>query len=190
MTTIVGLSGSLRRNSFNASLLRAAAELVPDGVELEIGSIIDVPLYNFDVESEHGIPFAVASLKDAIAASDGLLLCTPEYNNSVPGVLKNVIDWLSRPPEDIPRVFGGLPVAVIGASPGRFGTILSQNAWLPVLRTLGASAWSGGRLMVSGANKVFDENGRLADDDIRRRLTKFLADFASFAAKRRAISTQ
>jgi len=81
----------------------------------------------------------------AIAAADGLLLVTPEYNNSIPGVFKNAIDWLSRPPADISRVFGGKPVAIIGASPGGFGTILSQEAWLPVLRTLGTKPWFGGR---------------------------------------------
>lgn len=83
-------------------------------------------------------PEPVKALKEAIVAADGLLLATPEYNNSIPGVFKNAIDWLSRPPADIKRVFGGMPVALTGASPGGFGTILSQNAWLPVFRTLGA----------------------------------------------------
>ena len=84
-------------------------------------------------------------------ASDGVILATPEYNNGIPGVFKNGIDWLSRPPADIPKVFWGRPFAIIGASPGGFGTILSQDAWLSVLRTLGARFWSGGRLMVSRA---------------------------------------
>jgi NAD(P)H-dependent FMN reductase len=117
-TTLVGLSGSLRRESFNTLLLRAAQRLCPDGTTLDVQSIESVPLYNFDVEQADGIPAAVTELKDAIAAADGLLIATPEYNNSIPGVLKNAIDWLSRPADDIPRVFGQRPVAIIGASPG------------------------------------------------------------------------
>lgn len=182
MSTIIGISGSLRQGSFNSSLLKAAAELVPSGVNLRVETIDGIPLYNFDVESGQGIPEPVKQLKDAIAASDGLLICTPEYNNSIPGVLKNAIDWLSRPPEDIPRVFGGLPVAVVGASPGRWGTLLSQNAWLPVLRTLGALHWSGGRLLVPGADKAFGADGRLVDAGLRERLETFVHGFASFAA--------
>ena len=102
MTTILGLSGSLRRASYNTALLRAAREVAPDGVELEIGSIAGIPLYDGDVESEHGLPAAVAELKEKIVAADGLLLVTPEYNNSLPGVFKNAIDWLSRPAEGHP----------------------------------------------------------------------------------------
>lgn len=179
MTTIVGISGSLRRGSFNASLLRAVDELLPDDIELSIGSIADFPLYNADDEAEHGIPAPVAELKDAIAGADALLISTPEYNNSIPGVLKNAIDWLSRPPRDIPRVFGELPVAIMGASPGRFGTVLSQNAWLSVLRTLGTELWSG-RMLVSGAKNVFDEEGVITDADTRQRLETFINGFIEF----------
>src|SRR5690606_4720102 len=96
------------------------------------------------------------ALKEAVAQADGLLMVTPEYNNSLPGVFKNAIDWMTRPAADIARVFGGKPVAVIGASPGGFGTQLGQNAWLPVLRTLGTAPWFEGRLMVSRAGQVFD----------------------------------
>ena len=137
MTTILGISGSLRAGSLNSSLLRAAAEEMPPNVALEIGSIQGIPLYNGDVEATEGLPDAVVALKERIAAADGLLLVTPEYNNSLPGVFKNAIDWLSRPDTDIARVFGGRPVGVIGASPGGFGTLLSQTAWLPVLKTAG-----------------------------------------------------
>src|SRR4029077_8313313 len=151
MTKIVGISGSLRQGSFNSALLRAAKELMPDGAELAIETIQGIPLYNGDDETASGIPPVVARLKDVIAGADGLLLATPEYNNSIPGVFKNAIDWLSRPAADIGRVFGGRPVAVIGASPGGLGTILSQAAWLPVLRTLGTEPWFGGRLLVSHA---------------------------------------
>ncbi len=185
MTIIIGISGSLRRGSFNTALLDAAATMVPDGTELRIRSIADIPLYNFDIEATDGVPDSVAQLKNDIAASDGLFICTPEYNNSIPGVVKNAIDWLSRPPADIPRVFGGLPVAIAGASPGRFGTILAQNAWLGVLRTLRAQHWSGGRLMIPAAGKVFDEDGALIDDGIRERLKEFMHGFSAFAANGR-----
>ena len=181
---IIGVAGSLRRGSFNSALLRAAAGLMPENSGLEIMSIAAVPLYNADVEAEGGIPEAVTELKDAIAAADGLLIVTPEYNNSMPGVLKNAVDWLSRPDADIKRVFGGRRVAIIGASPGRFGTILSQNAWLPVMRTLGANLWSGDRLLVANARSVFAEDGRLVDDDIRKRLERFLQGFVSFCREK------
>jgi NAD(P)H-dependent FMN reductase len=177
--TIVGFSGSLRRASYNSALLRAAAELMPDGSRLDVQSIAAIPLYNGDDEAAHGVPPAAAALKDAIAAADGLLVCTPEYNNSIPGVAKNAIDWLSRPADDIPRVFRGKPVALLGASPGGFGTILSQNAWLPVLRTLGAELWTGGRLMVSRASTVFDADGRIVDARIQEQLRGFVQGFVA-----------
>ena len=182
MTAIVGLSGSLRSGSFNTALLRAAAESMPAGAQLEIGSIKGIPLYDGDVEKASGIPDVVAALKERIVAANGLLLVTPEYNNSIPGVFKNAIDWLTRPAADIPRVFGGRPVAVIGASPGGFGTLLSQTAWLPVLKTLGTRAWFGGRLQVSRAGDVFDASGKLVDERIREQLRKFLDGFVKFAA--------
>ena len=105
---------------------------------------------------------------------------TPEYNNSIPGVFKNAIDWLSRPATDIKRVFGGRPVALLGASPGGFGTILSQNAWLPVLHTLGAELWSEGRLLVSRANSAFDDQGKLSDEKVRTQLKSFVEGFVQF----------
>lgn len=183
MVNIVGISGSLRKGSFNTSLLRAAVGLMPEGATLAAHTIHGIPLYDGDEDAAHGLPAAVLALKDAIAGADGLLLVTPEYNNSIPGVFKNAIDWLSRPPADIARVFGGKPVAVIGASPGGFGTILSQNAWLPVLRTLGAHLWSDGRLMVSRAGSVFDASGALVDDKTREALREYLAGFAAYATK-------
>jgi NAD(P)H-dependent FMN reductase len=180
VTAIVGIAGSLRAGSFNAALLRAAIGLAPAGMKIETASIKGIPLYDGDVEASQGIPATVAALKDRIAASDGLLLVTPEYNNSMPGVLKNAVDWLSRPPADIPRVFGGRPVAIMGASPGGFGTILSQSAWLPVLKTLRTRPWFGPPMLVSGAGKVFDASGNLADEDVRKRLRDFIAGFAAF----------
>ena len=187
MTTILGLSGSLRTGSLNSALLRAAAQAMPQGAELEIGTIKGIPLYDGDVEKTQGLPDTVAKLKERVVATDGLLLVTPEYNNSVPGAFKNAVDWLTRPPADIPRVFAKRPVGVIGASPGGFGTLLSQTAWLPVLKTLGTAAYFGGRLQVSRADDVFDESGELVDERVREQLKKYLAGFCEFvAAARRA----
>ena len=180
MTKIVGISGSLRKASFNTGLLNAAGEGLPAEVSLQIATIRGIPLYDGDAEAADGIPPAVTALKQAMMSADGLLLVTPEYNNGIPGVFKNAVDWASRPASDIAKVFGNKPVAVIGASPGNFGTILAQNHWLPVLRTLGARLWTGGRLMVPQAGKAFDSDGRLTDDAIRQRLQKFMAGFAGF----------
>jgi NAD(P)H-dependent FMN reductase len=185
MTTILGISGSLRAGSLNSALLRAAAGEMPSGASLVQGTIKGIPLYDGDLEAQQGIPPLVAALKEQIVSADGLLLVTPEYNNSMPGVFKNAIDWLSRPSADIARVFGGRPVAVIGASPGGFGTLLSQTAWLPVLKTLGTQTWAGGRLQVSRAGEVFDANGALKDARVRDQLRAFLAGFTAFAAARR-----
>ena len=181
MTHIVGIAGSLRRASYNLGLLNAARELMPDAAILSVHTIAGIPLYDADVEAADGLPPAVTALKDIIVESDGVVLATPEYNNGVPGVFKNAIDWLSRPPKDIARVFRGRPFALIGASPGGFGTILSQNGWLPVLRTLGTRTWFGGRMLVSGAGQMFDQDGRLTDEQTRERLRAFMADFVAFA---------
>lgn len=183
MGTFVGISGSLRRASFNTALLRAAAGMMPEGSELRVETIHGIPLYDADLEAEAGIPERVAELKDRIAGADGLLLATPEYNNSIPGVFKNAIDWLSRPPADIKRVFGGKPTALIGASPGGFGTILSQNAWLSVLRTLGTRPWFEGRLLVSRAGSVFDQAGVIVDKAVADQLQQFLHGFVEFASE-------
>jgi chromate reductase len=184
MTTLIGIAGSVRRNSYNAALLRTAASLMLSDAELRIESIAAIPLYNADDEAERVVPEPVSRLKEAIAAADGLLLVTPEYNNSIPGVAKNAIDWLSRPPADSARVFGGKPVAIAGASPGGFGTILSQNAWLPVFRTLGAKVWPG-RLLVSRAASVFDAQGEISDPATRENVRKFVEGFVSYVRGRR-----
>jgi NAD(P)H-dependent FMN reductase len=175
---IVGIAGSLRRGSYNAALLRAAAELAPAGVEIAEGSIRGIPLYDGDLEAAEGLPATVVALKEAIVAADGLLLVTPEYNNGIPGPFKNAIDWLSRPASDVGRVFGGRPVGLIGASPGGFGTVMAQAAWQPVLRFLGADAWWGRRLMVSRAGAAF-EDGRLASEEMRGQLAAYLEGFAA-----------
>lgn len=183
MVQILGLSGSLRKGSFNSALVRAAAELMPDGSSLEIGTIEGIPLYNGDLEAAEGLPEGVVFLKEQIARADGLLLVTPEYNNSMPGVFKNAIDWTTRPASDIGHVFGGKAVALMGASPGAFGTILSQNAWLPVLRTLGMNLWTSGRMMVPRANAAFDGAGRLVDEKATKRLKAFLQGFVAYARR-------
>lgn len=175
--TILGLSGSLRRASFNSGLLRAAANAAPEGTTIQIGSIREVPLYDGDLEAASGLPGAVQALQAQLAAADGLLLVTPEYNNGVPGVFKNAIDWMSRG-EGL-GLFVGKPVALIGASPGGFGTILAQSHWLPVLRTLKTQLWTEGRLMVSRAGSVFDDQGNLTDDKTRGQLRDYLAGFAA-----------
>jgi NAD(P)H-dependent FMN reductase len=179
MTKVLGISGSLRRGSYNSSLLRAAARLMPAEATLEIASIRGIPLYDADMEAQ-GIPAVVTQLKDAIIAADGVLLVTPEYNNSLPGVFKNAIDWLSRPASDVKRVFGGRRFAIIGASPSGFGTVLSQTAWLPVLRTLGTQPWFGARLMVARAGGVFDDGGNLKDPLVEEQLKHFLAGYVGF----------
>lgn len=181
MPHLIGISGSLRKGSFNTALLRAAVEVAPPGCTLEIASIAGIPLYDGDVEAQ-GLPPEVVALKERIAGADGVLLVTPEYNNSMPGVLKNAIDWCSRPASDIPRVFGDRPVALIGATPGMGGTRLSQNAWLPVLRVLGTRPYFAKSLYVAGAGKAFDASGTLVDPTVRRILTEVVAGLAALAS--------
>ena len=185
MTRILGISGSLRAGSFNTALLRAAQQVAGDGIAFDAVTLHGIPLYDGDAEARDGLPAAVTTLKDRIIASDGVLLVTPEYNHGIPGVFKNAIDWLSRPAADIARVFGDKPFALVGASPGGFGTILSQNHWLPVLKTLGVQLWAGNRLMVSRAGSAFDADGELVDAKLREQLAGFVQGFATFAAARR-----
>ncbi len=185
MPTILAVSGSLRAKSYNTMLLHAAIAAAPEGTTVEIGSIRDIPLYDGDLEAASGLPPAVTALKERVVAADGLLLVSPEYNNGIPGVFKNAIDWLSRPAADIARVFGERPVGVIGATPGRGGTTMAQAAWLPVLRTLGANLFTG-RVGVANAGKVFDAEGAVVDDAIRGQVEKYMAGFARFVAKHAA----
>jgi chromate reductase, NAD(P)H dehydrogenase (quinone) len=181
-THVVGFAGSLRSGSHNAALLREAGAVAPREGTLEIASIAELPLYNFDVE-QSAYPPAATALKERVASADGLLIATPEYNNSIPGVAKNAIDWLSRPPDDADRVFAGLPVAIMGASPGRFGTVLAQNAWLPVLRTLGTLLYTEDRLVIPRAAEAFDKNGMLVDEMVRAQLRGFIHGFFEFAER-------
>ena len=180
MAKLIGIAGSLREGSVNRALLRAAAQVMPSESSLDLGTINGIPLYDEDLESADGVPEAVTALQDQIAAGDGLIIATPEYNNAMPGVLKNAMDWLTRPPSEIGRVFRDRPVAVIGATPGGFGTVLAQLSWLPVMRTLGVRLWTGGRMQVSKAGAVFDENGEMVDEDVRDRLRVFMESFCRF----------
>lgn len=180
MTRILAVSGSLRAGSFNTALARAARAQAPEGVLIEVATLHGIPLYDGDDESAHGIPAAVQSLRAAILAHDGLLLVTPEYNNGIPGVFKNAIDWLSRTGKD---VFADRPTGLIGASPGGFGTLLSQNQWLPVLKSLAARVWPGGRLLVSRANTLIDANGELSDAATLKQLAQYLDGFSGFVQR-------
>jgi chromate reductase, NAD(P)H dehydrogenase (quinone) len=180
MTTLIGIAGSLRHASFNRRLLLAAVEVAPPGVTLDVRGIEGIPIYDGDLEAAEGIPEPVQVLKERIASADGVLLASPEYNGSLPGPLKNAIDWLSRPPKDIGRVFGGRPVALLGATPGRGGTRLAQQAWLPVFRVLGVRPYFGKSLYVAGAGDLFDAEGALTDTTTRRLLTELVEGFVAF----------
>jgi chromate reductase len=183
MIRILGVSGSLRRGSLNTKLLRACEGLLPSGASLDAVTLQGIPLYDGDLEAA-GIPAAVSELKERCAAADALLLVSPEYNHSIPGVLKNAIDWMSRPGSDIPRVFKGRPVAVIGASPGGFGTARGQAAWLPVLRAVQLRPFfEAPPFYLSKADEAFDEAGALRDERTREHLAAFLRGFVEFAAK-------
>lgn len=184
MHRIVGIVGSLRRGSLNRALLNAAAELAPDAVEIEVATLDGIPVYDGDLEAEQGIPDPVVALKDRLAASDGILIATPEYNSGMPGPLKNAIDWCTRPPQDMGRVFGRKPLALMGATPGTWGTKLSQAAWLPVFRSLDVIPWVGGQLYVAKASSLF-EDGRLIDEGTRKRVGEFLEGFAAFIDRMR-----
>ena len=185
MATILGISGSLREGSYNTMLLRAAQRIAPAGTTIEEASIKGIPLYNADEETANGLPAAVTELKNRIIAADAVLLVTPEYNNSIPGVFKNAIDWLSRPPGDIAKVFGGRPFGLIGASAGMGGTNLAQQAWLPVLRTLGTLPYFGAKLGVMTAGKAFDAQGEIVDAKTKELLEKYIVGFAKFVANQK-----
>ena len=183
MPHILAITGSIRTGSFNQMLTHAAIAHAPAGLSIETASIQDIPLYNGDLEAASGLPPAVQGLKEQIVKAQGVLLITPEYNNSIPGTFKNAIDWTSRPPADLARVYGGKPIGVIGASPGPAGTAMSQAAWLPVLRALGTIPFFGARVQVSHAAKAFDASGALIDDTVRGQLERYLAAFSDFVAR-------
>ncbi|WP_116368225.1 NADPH-dependent FMN reductase [Parahaliea mediterranea] len=176
--TLLALSGSLRQASFNTQLAHEARRLAPNGVTVEVATLHGIPLYDGDTEAEQGVPEAVLQLKQRIVSCDGLLLVTPEYNNGIPGVMKNGIDWLSR--ADMKAVFFERPTAVIGATPGGWGTLCAQSAWLPVLRALATRDYHGSRLQLSHAQQAFRSDGKLQDEKMASLLVSFLQGFADF----------
>lgn len=178
MAKLIGISGSLRKESYNTALLDCAASLIPEGSTLEIKSINDIPLYSGDLEASSGMPESVSKLKQSIKAADGLLIATPEYNGSIPGVLKNTIDWLSRTGLDNLNVLNGLPVALMGATVGGMGTVNAQAACLSIFKSLRMPLWiAGGGLMVSAAHTKIDENGAVTDEALREQLQNYLGGF-------------
>lgn len=178
---LVILSGSLRRGSWNTALAHTLAELAPADWEAKVATPAGIPVYDGDVEAEEGIPDAVASLKDQVAAADGLVLVTPEYNQGVPGTLKNAIDWMTRPPSDIGRVFASKPVALCGASPSSGGTRSAQYAWLPILRALKTRLYSEKTVVLANAGDQIDEQGRMSGEDARKRAGALIEGFCEFA---------
>src|SRR5215475_9044526 len=169
---ILAISGSLRRGSHNSSLLRAAGELLPPGYEFVVwDGLKDVPPYDEDDDVHPGLP-AVAALRDAVASADAVLFSTPEYNSSIPGALKNALDWASRPIAT--NVFRNKPVTVIGASGGMFGAVWAQAELRKVLAAMGARV-AEVEVAVGRTQDKIDEDGRLLDDDVREQLRDALA---------------
>lgn len=171
---VLGLSGSLRKGSFNTAILHAARELAPDGMRIRPHTLEDIPVYNDDLR-ENGYPAPVQALREEIAAADAVLIATPEYNYSIPGVLKNAIDWASRPPD---QPFEGKPVAIMGASPGRLGTARAQYHLRQCFVFLDSRVMNRPEVMVGGAHTMIDEDGRLTDEGTRTHIAKMLEAFA------------
>ncbi|HOO16216.1 MAG: NAD(P)H-dependent oxidoreductase [Phycisphaerae bacterium] len=168
---ILGFSGSLRQGSYNRALLRAAQELLPEDVRLELFDLGPIPLYNGDVEAR-GFPEAVVAFKERIAAADALLIAAPEYNYSMPGVLKNAIDWASRPPDASP--LNGKPVALMGASVGLLGTARSQYHLRQVCVFTNMLPLNRPEVFVGRAHEKFDAQGRLIDENTRKHVKGLL----------------
>lgn len=166
----LGISGSLRAASFNTAALRAAIELAPQGVTIEIADIKAIPIYNDDVR-EAGMPTSVTALQAAITAADAVLIATPEYNYSVPGVLKNAIDWISK---TTPQPFQNKPVGIIGASPGAIGTARAQHDLRKSFVFLDAHVLNRPEVMIGAAHTRFDAEGRLTDEATRKFLATML----------------
>ena len=171
MPRILGISGSLRENSHNTALLRAAARQLPPRIEFDVyDSLREIPPYDFDLDLEPA-DAAVARLREAIARADGVLIATPEYNGSMSGVLKNALDWASRPFPD--NALRGKPVAVIGASTGLFGAVWSQAETRKVLGVIGADVIDR-ELPVALADSAFTDDGQLLDPEQRAALTELV----------------
>ena len=182
---ILGISGSLRKESHNRKLLLAAGELLPDGVELELwDGLRDVPPYDEDEDGDNP-PAAVTQLRAAIAGAHGLLFATPEYNASVPGQLKNAVDWASRP--RTATVLQNKPVAVVGASTGAFGAVWAQAELRKVLGTAGARVVDG-EVALGHADDRFDSHGRLIDENLREELREVVETLVEQASPPLAVA--
>jgi chromate reductase len=180
-TRVLGIAGSLREKSFNKAALRAAVELAPDGMTIEpFDRLRDIPLYDDDVRVAGGFPEAVDSFREKIRAADALLIVTPEYNYSVPGVLKNAIDWASRPPD---QPFDGKPIAIMGASPGRLGSARAQYHLRQCFVFLNGLVLNKPEVMIGGAGQLFDDDLRLTDDKTSEMIQRLLASLAEHAAR-------
>ncbi|HYH83181.1 MAG TPA: NADPH-dependent FMN reductase [Longimicrobium sp.] len=177
---ILAFAGSLRAASYNRMLLRAAQELAPEGMEIEVFDISGIPLFNEDVE-QAGVPPAVAAFRDAIAAADALLIAVPEYNHGVPGVLKNAIDWASRPPRRSP--LSGKPAALLGASPGQTGTARSQTQLRASFVFTNTPVLPQPEVLVFRAHEKFDAEGRLTDEPTRAFIGKLLVALADWTVR-------
>jgi chromate reductase len=169
---ILSLSGSLRAASYNTSLLRALPELAPPSLHFTLHTIAGIPVYNGDDEDASGLPDAVVTLRKAIRASDGVIIATPEYNNGVPGPLKNALDWCSRPP--VPHGLYGIPTAILGASDGALGTARSQHALRQSLVPLNSPTLPFPQVLVGHAQHKIDASGRLTDEGTRKFIAEWL----------------
>jgi chromate reductase len=174
---ILGIAGSLRRASYNRGLLRAAVELAPEGAQIETFEIGEIPPFNQDLEANP--PPVVARLKAAMRAADALLICTPEYNYSVPGLLKNAIDWVSRPYGD--SALTHKPIALMGATIGISGTARAQAALRQSFVSNDAYCMAQPEVLISNCTGKFDENGNLTDEDTRQYLRKVLMALVAWA---------
>ena len=177
---VVAVAGSLRRSSYNRSLLRAAQGLRPAQLLLEIHHLDGIPLFNEDVERDE-IPPAVAHLRDAVAGADGFLVATPEYNRGVPGVMKNAFDWLSRPAGE--SVLEGKPAGIMGATPGSSGTAYAQSELRRLFAFTDTPVMMRPEVLVARAQKKFDAEGRLTDAPTRAVVTAFLEQFAAWIVR-------
>lgn len=179
---LTGFAGSLRNGSFNRALLRAAAELAPEGMEIDIHDLDGIPLYNADVEAE-GDPAPVAALKEAITRADGLIIACPEYNYGVPGVLKNAIDWASRPARG--SALNGKRVGIIGASAGMTGSARGQSQLRQSFVFTNTHAMLQPEILVARAKEKFDAEGRLTDETTRKFLGKYMEALRDWIAEAR-----
>ncbi len=176
---ILGIAGSLRQQSFNRSLLRAAQELAPDGATIETFELDGIPSFNQDEESNP--PAKVVELKQRIRSADAILFVTPEYNYSVPGVLKNAIDWASRPYGD--SAWNGKPAAVMGASVGTIGTARAQYHLRQMFVFLNMYAVNQPEVMVANAHKHFDQDGKLTDETAKKLIRQLLEELVSWTKR-------